>query len=238
MAKPPSDLRQTSWVPVANMTHMADGPAADKTQAWDGAETAAGETVHVPHAIPDAASAEQTGYAWTENDDYSAQDEKDDDSSEPATVRQSWRATLRIAGGLIVVGLVIAGAIIFGRWLFITPTKTEQQTAGPGTSAEGASATSSAAGLTGGPTSITSTADQDKKYIEDLNQQGITFDNPDNAVTNGKMVCDDLRRGVTVPQIISEFKASITNLADKADKYVAISVRSYCSQYDDLVKGY
>jgi len=223
------------------MTHMADGPAADKTQAWDGAETAAGKTVHVPHATPDAASSEQTGYAWTDNDEYfapDAQDDQDDDPSEPATVIQSWRATLRMAGALLVVGLVIAGAIIFGRWLFITPTKTEQQTAAPGTSTEGTSGPSTAAGLTGGPTSITSTADQDKKYIEDLNKQGITFDNPDNAVTNGKMVCDDLRRGVTVPQIISEFKASITNLADKADKYVAISVRSYCSQYDDLVKGY
>lgn len=87
------------------------------------------------------------------------------------------------------------------------------------------------------PPSIASTPDQDNKYIQALNDRGISFANPEAAVYNGKMVCDDIRQGMTVPQIVAAFRASNPALAGDADAYVAISVHAYCPQNGNLVSG-
>jgi hypothetical protein len=80
-----------------------------------------------------------------------------------------------------------------------------------------------------------STPDQDHKYIQALNDRGISFANPDAAIANGKMVCDDIHRGVSVPQIIAAFRASNPALGDNANTYVTISVHTYCPQNSNLV---
>ncbi|HWF29516.1 MAG TPA: DUF732 domain-containing protein, partial [Mycobacterium sp.] len=84
---------------------------------------------------------------------------------------------------------------------------------------------------------IVSTPDQDNKYIQALNDRGISLANPDAAIANGKLVCDDIRRGVSVPQITASFRASNPALADNADTYVTISVHTYCPQNNNLVGG-
>jgi hypothetical protein len=68
-----------------------------------------------------------------------------------------------------------------------------------------------------------------------LNDHGISFANPEAAIHNGKVVCDDIRRGMTVPQIVGSFRASNPGL--DADTYVTISVHAYCPQNGNLVGG-
>ncbi|EUA08338.1 hypothetical protein I546_4489 [Mycobacterium kansasii 732] len=78
------------------------------------------------------------------------------------------------------------------------------------------------------PTTIASTPEQDSGYIQALNDRGITFANPDAAVYNGKLVCLNFRRGMTVDQIVAAFRASNPALSSNAEDYVAISMRTYC----------
>jgi hypothetical protein len=97
----------------------------------------------------------------------------------------------------------------------------------------GGSTTASAA-----PSPIASTPDQDNKYVQSLNDRGISFANPEAAIFNGKMVCQDIGRGVSVQQIADAFRASNPALSDSANAYVGISVRAYCPQNSALVAGF
>jgi uncharacterized protein DUF732 len=214
------------------MTLMAEpGAAADKTVGLNNDETAAAPT----SAAPDAADAspEAAGVAWSRGDE-------DDIQRQPTADRQSWRSTWRIAAALLGVGLVLAGAIVFGRSLLTTHTKapapppsatpTPKDGATPAPTALVTGSAPSAA-----PPSIASTPDQDNKYIQALNDRGISFANPDAAVHNGKVVCDDIRQGMSVPQIVAAFRASNPALGDDANTYVTISVHTYCPQNSNLV---
>jgi hypothetical protein len=216
---------------MATMALMAEpGPAADKTVGLNN-----DETVVAPNsAAPDAAD-----LAWSSGGDDHGGDRSDDGvKREPANDRQSWRATWRIAAALVAAGLVLAGAIVFGRSLLTGDTKAAApKPAAPSTPKGGATPTASGPGPSGAPSSIVSTPDQDNKYIQALNDRGIAFANPDAAIANGKMVCDDIRRGVSVSQITAAFSASNPALADKADTYVSISVHTYCPQNNNLVGG-
>jgi len=132
-------------------------------------------------------------------------------------------------------GLALAGAIILAFWL-LSPTSKGPQPPTPkggGTPAPTAPATPSASAAA--PSSIASTPDQDNKYVQDLNDHGISFANPEAAVYNGKTVCDDIRQGMTVPQIVGAFRASNPGL--DAGTYVTISVHAYCPQNDKLVSA-
>jgi hypothetical protein len=208
------------------MTLMAEpGPAADKTVGLNN-----DETVVAPNsAAPDAAD-----LAWSSDGDHDVQ-------REPAGDRQSWRATWRIAAALVAAGLVLAGAIVFGRSLLTSHTNAAPKPAAPSTPKDGTTPAPTAPATgpapSAAPSSIVSTPDQDNKYIQALNDRGISFANPDAAVANGKMVCDDIRRGVSVPQITEAFRASNPALADNANTYVSISVHTYCPQNNNLVGG-
>jgi Protein of unknown function (DUF732) len=201
-------------------------PATDKTVGLDGSETVAAPTSAEPEA---ATSTNSAGLAWSRGDDIES-------PSDGADQRQSWRATWRTAAALLAAGLVIAGAIVLGRSLLSShpkaeapaPTATPTSKAGPPPAAPG---TASAAA----PSSIVSTPDQDNKYVQALNDRGISFANPDAAIYNGKMVCENIRLGMTVQQIIAEFRASNPALSNDADAYVTISVRTYCPQNSNLV---
>ncbi|HSS22959.1 MAG TPA: DUF732 domain-containing protein [Mycobacterium sp.] len=208
------------------------GAAADKTVGLNNDETAAAPTSAAPDAAADV-EPDAADVAWSRDDD-------DHTQREPATDRQSWRATWRIAAALLAAGLVVAGAIVFGRSLLTTHTKapapppTAPPTAKDGaTPAPTAPATGSAPSAA--PPSIASTPDQDNKYIQALNDRGISFANPDAAIYNGKMVCDDIRQGMSVPQIVAAFRASNPALGDNANTYVTISVHTYCPQNSNLV---
>ncbi|MGE2814358.1 DUF732 domain-containing protein [Mycobacterium heidelbergense] len=208
------------------------GPAADKTAGLNNDETV---------AVPNSAAPEVAELAWSSNDD-DGDGERDggdrrDDDGQPARAgdRQSWRATWRIAAALVAAGLVLAGAIVFGRSLLAGDTKAAApRPAAPATPKGGATPGSPAGSP---PSSIVSTPDQDNKYIQALNDRGISFANPDAAIANGKLVCSDIGRGVSVPQITAAFRASNPGLADSANTYVTISVQTYCPQNNNLVGG-
>ena len=194
-------------------------PAADETFGLNRAETV---------AVPDHAASD-------EGDRTSARDYDDVAESRPAE-RQTWSATWRKAGALLMGGLALAAAIVLAFWLLSPQTK-DQPTAPP-TPKGGATAAPTATPSAGAvPSSIASTPDQDNRYIQTLNDHGISFANPEAAVYNGKTVCDDIRQGMTVPQIVGAFRASNPALAGDADTYVAISVHAYCPQNDNLVGG-
>jgi hypothetical protein len=199
--------------------------AGDETVVANAAETS---------AVPNSAAAGTGSLAWSRDDD--------DVPGRPAPDRQSWLATWRKAGALLLGGLAVAGAIVVGFWVFSPATGGSQRpTAAPSTPADSPSAAPSA-GRTASPSaaappSIASTPDQDNKYVQTLNDRGISFANPEAAIYNGKMVCTDIRQGMSVRQIVDEFRASNPALGSDADAYVAISVRTYCPQNANLVSG-
>jgi hypothetical protein len=195
------------------MAVMAEqSPAADETFGLNRAETV---------AVPNHAASDEA-------DRTSARDYDDGVRGEEAADRQSWSATWRKAGALLMGGVGLAAVIVLGFWLF-SPSKGPQSAAPkPGTTAPAAPSASAA-----GPSSIVSTPDQDNKYVQDLNDHGISFANPEAAIHNGKVVCDDIRQGMTVPQIVGAFRTSNPGL--DADTYVSISVRAYCPQNANLL---
>jgi Protein of unknown function (DUF732) len=211
------------------MTVMAKpGPGSDETAAADMGRTAMGPTAPVPNTTP----TDGVSLAWSRGDDLNLQDDLTDGGS-PAGDRQSWRATWRIAAALVAAGLVLAGAIVFGRWLLTdsgspataSKTPTAETSANDGaTNAQTGPANASATA----PTSIVSTPDQDNKYLQALNERGISFANPEAAVYNGKLVCQDLRQGMTTQQIADAFRTSSPQLSNNADDYVSISIHAYC----------
>jgi hypothetical protein len=209
------------------MTVMAEpSPAGDETFALNRAETVAVPT--------DAAS---DGVDRTSQRDYD-----DGVRDEPAADRQSWSTTWRNAGALLIGGVALAAAIVLAFWLLSPSAKgpSEGRSEGPqpppnGSAAPAPNAPATPSASAAAPSSIASTPDQDNKYVQDLNDHGISFANPGAAVHNGKVVCDDIRQGMTVPQIVASFRASNPGL--DADTYVTISVRAYCPQHDDLVGG-
>jgi uncharacterized protein DUF732 len=200
------------------MALMAEpSPAADETFGLNRAETV---------AVPNYAASD-------EGDRTSARDYDDAIPGEPPADHQSWGATWRKAGALLCAGLVLAGAIVLAFWLMSPNTKNSQPSKPAGGATSASTATPSA--TVAAPSSIASTPDQDNRYVQALNDHGISFANPQAAVYNGKTVCEDIGQGVTVPQIVASFRASNPALADVADTYVAISVHSYCPQYSNLV---
>jgi hypothetical protein len=209
------------------MTVMAEpGRAADEIVAQD-----VGKTVAAPNSTP----ADAVDLAWSRDsapvDDEDVQSE--DIQSESAAAHQSWRATWRIAGALVVAGLVLAAAIVLGRWA-LTTTQSATKAANPSpapTTPVAASTTATA------PPSIASTPDQDDKYLQALNDKGISFANPEAAIYNGKTVCQNIGQGMTVPQVVAAFRASSPAFSNNADDFVAISVRAYCPQNSNLVAG-
>jgi Protein of unknown function (DUF732) len=202
-------------------------PATDKTVGLNGSETVAAPTSAEPEA---ATATNSAGLAWSRGDDDI------DTPSDATNQRQSWRATWRSAAALLAAGLVIAGAIVLGRSLLSSPPKaaTPPPVAAP-TSKAGPPPAAPGTASAAAPSSIVSTPDQDNKYVQSLNDRGISFANPDAAIYNGKMVCENIRLGMTVQQIIAEFRASNPALSNDADAYVTISVRTYCPQNSNLV---
>ncbi len=203
------------------MTLMAEpGPAADETFALNRAETV---------AVPNHAASD-------EGDRTSSRDYDDDGvTSKLAADRQSWSATWRKAAALLLGGLALAAAIVLAFWLSGPHTKGSQPPGSQDGATPAPTATHSAP--TAAPSSIVSTPDQDNQYVQALNDHGISFANPEAAVYNGKTVCDDIRQGMTVPQIVAAFRASNPALAGDADTYVTISVHAYCPQNGNLVGG-
>lgn len=204
------------------MALMADpGPGADS------------ETAGVPNPTPTDA----VGLAWSgavereDGGDYQTDlrsEAQSEPAFEPADAHQSWRAAWGNAVLLLAAGLVLAGVIVMGGWALASHSESKQVTAAP----PPPTATSTTAAA---PSSITSSPDQDSKYLQALQDRGIVFANPDAAVYNGKTVCQNIGQGMSVPQVVAAFRASSPAFSDNADHFVAISVRSYCPQNSNLL---
>jgi hypothetical protein len=206
----------------------------DETAAQDVGETA---------AVPNSAPTESVGLAWSSNDEAGNVNESDGSRSEPGALRRSWSSTWGRAGALVAAGVVLAGAIVLAGWLLTGQDKSggsqpasksaAQPPAARPKPNQGAPTSGSSA-----PASIASTPDQDNKYVQTLNDRGISFANPEAAIYNGKMVCQDIGRGVTVQQEADAFRASNPGLSGSANAYVGISVRAYCPENNALVAGF
>ena len=156
------------------------------------------------------------------------------DAAAPAVDRQSWRATWRQAATILLGALALAGAIIVAFWVLTPESKGVRS---PASTLATSTATATASAKASPPPSIASTPDQDNAYVQALKDRGISFANPGAAIYNGKLVCDDIRLGMTVPQIVAAFRASNPALGGDADNYVAISVHAYCPQNGNLVSA-
>ncbi|UGT90179.1 MULTISPECIES: DUF732 domain-containing protein [Mycobacterium] len=199
-------------------------PASEEAAALGG-ETA---------ALPNSAPTDAVHAAWSHDDQPlepdepdECQDIRDDDrTSAIEAAVQSWGTTWGRAAALLLLGLGVATLIVIGGWALTTEKSPDQGGQPP----SAARATTAAPTATSAPaaTTIASTPEQDSDYIRALNDRGITFANPDAAVYNGKLVCMNFRRGMTVDQIVAAFRASNPALSSNAEDYVAISMRTYC----------
>jgi hypothetical protein len=188
------------------------------------------ETAYVPSSAP----TESAQAAWSGavddldipdiQDIQDIQDDPQQIPSEPADAGQSWGTTWGRAGALVMFGLGLAMMIVVVGWVLTsTPPKNTQPSA-----TQAAPQTTTAPATSAPPATIASTPDQDSKYIKALNDRGISFANPEAAVYNGKLVCQNYRAGMTVDQIVAAFRASNPSLSNSANDYVTISMRTYC----------
>jgi hypothetical protein len=152
----------------------------------------------------------------------------------PDADRQSWRATWRQAAAILLGALALAGAIVLVFWVLTPASKGVQP---PVSTLPTSTSTATASATHSPPPTIASTPDQDNAYVQALKDRGISFANPDAAIYNGKLVCENMRIGMTVPQIVAAFRASNPALGADADNYVSISVHAYCPQNGNLVSG-
>ncbi|OBK13346.1 DUF732 domain-containing protein [Mycobacterium asiaticum] len=153
-------------------------------------------------------------------------------ASAPADIDQTWITAWTRAAALLLTCLALAIVIVLVGWVMAKDKSSENASEPAGTTAP--SIASSAPATT---TSISSTPDQDSRYIAALNEKGIEFSNPEVAVHNGKTVCQNLDAGMTVQQIAAQFRQDSPDFSAHADDFVAVSVRAYCTQYSKQVAG-
>lgn len=181
---------------------------------------------------------ESAGLAWSGENDFQPQPQEHpleqagesiEAGGEPEDASQSWSAVWSRAAALLLIGVGLATVIIVAS-LVLTTKKTSTAT----------EPTVSTAPATTSPliaASITSTPAQDDQYIQQLSDRGMGFANPQQAVLNGKTVCQNISAGSSVQQVITDFQSANPPFAGTANAYVAISVRTYCPQFSKLVTG-
>ncbi|TDK97090.1 DUF732 domain-containing protein [Mycobacterium paragordonae] len=147
----------------------------------------------------------------------------------PDDVDQSWTTAWTRAAAVLLICLALAVVIVVAGWLM-------HKNNSSGNAAEPERTTTAPVTTTApATTTVSSTADQDSRYIASLNDKGIQFANPQAAVFNGKTVCQNIGQGMTVQEVVAQFRSSSPDFAAHAEDFVAISVRAYCPQYSKLV---
>jgi hypothetical protein len=69
----------------------------------------------------------------------------------------------------------------------------------------------------------------DDAFIASLNAAGITYSDPDKAVGAGKWVCDTVKGGTQMTDVVTTLKSKNSSLSDeKANKFAAIAANAYC----------
>lgn len=153
----------------------------------------------------------------------------DRDFDDEPVVDQPWGLAWSRAAAVLLVCLGVAVVILVANYA-LRPNTAES---GPDTAAP---VPSSARAAT--TTTIASTPDQDERYIAALTDHGLEFRNPQDVIVgNGKAVCQSFAANQTAQQIVDQFKSVNPKLAEHANDFVAISVRTYCPEYNVLVAG-
>jgi len=69
----------------------------------------------------------------------------------------------------------------------------------------------------------------DDSFIASLNAAGITYSDPDKAVGAGKWVCDTVKGGTQMTDVVKTLQSKNSSLSDdKANKFAAIAANAYC----------
>ena len=72
---------------------------------------------------------------------------------------------------------------------------------------------------------------KDKAFLTSLDQAGLTFMNPDRAVSAGKTVCDLEKSGMTGADIVQNLQDRNPGFhGDGAAKFAALAAQSYCPE--------
>ncbi len=69
----------------------------------------------------------------------------------------------------------------------------------------------------------------DDAFTASLDKAGITYSDPDTAVTAGKWVCTQISGGTGAPDVVSTLQSKNGDLSeDKANKFIGISTSAFC----------
>lgn len=72
----------------------------------------------------------------------------------------------------------------------------------------------------------------DQDFLKDLRDAGITYQNPDNAITVGKAVCDLLDDGQSDAKIVTDLRNQNPAFQGaSAAKFTYLSAAHYCPKY-------
>lgn len=73
------------------------------------------------------------------------------------------------------------------------------------------------------------TDDNNEVFLSDLNQIGINFQDPNQAIGAGKAVCGLISRGVSGLQLVNDIRDNNPALTSKdAARFATISAQAYC----------
>src|ERR1700709_1183478 len=71
----------------------------------------------------------------------------------------------------------------------------------------------------------------DDAFIASLQAAGFTYSDSDNAVGSGKWVCDTVKGGTQMSDVVKTLQSKNPSLSEsKANKFAAIAVNAYCPQ--------
>jgi hypothetical protein len=71
----------------------------------------------------------------------------------------------------------------------------------------------------------------DDAFIASLNAAGITFSDPDKVIGAGKWVCDTVKGGTQIADVVKTLQSKNPGLSEaKADKFLAIASNAYCPE--------
>jgi hypothetical protein len=69
----------------------------------------------------------------------------------------------------------------------------------------------------------------DDAFIASLNKAGISFSDPDKATGAGQWVCKTVKGGTGISDVVTTLQSKNSDLSeDKANKFAAIAVSTYC----------
>lgn len=214
---------------------MTPDQSSPPTTAADSADVTSDETARAPRAADD------TVLAWS-----------GDEGPDVEPERAPWGVAWRRAAVVLAVCLMAAALVVLGWWDWsaqhrAAPAPTTE--AAPPTGAPPSSPTTAtaasvppaapalppsgsvAAKMTPPPALAT---DPDTIYLQLLSDAGVTAPTKDKAIANGRLICEQLAQGNSVPAVVAEVDRVNPSLgADRSKGTVYAAIDAYCPHYED-----